>query len=340
METTTSRNGTENRNGTYQDGAHSQEEAAPAPQTYHEIGASPPVSHPTILPHEARMPATQNRTLLGEELSSLLHQGGQPSGGQASDVQASDVQASDVQASDVQASDVQGQASAAPSGVSLRVEQTPAEFGHLYAALERQAPGLGEVLGAGADALGTTSPYVLGVTSAVGGEGKTTVALHLAMTIARDTFKKVCLLDMSLGGSDLAARLGMPASEEGVVSVLEASGTVVPTLQLTGCDNLVIIPAGRTPANAARLARSPRVEQLLVSARYAFDVVVVDLPSVSTDNAGPLAKAMDGVLVVVRAGVTPQAIVSRALDLLGRDKVLGVTLNRVPAPRPRWGRAK
>jgi len=320
METTTSRNGTENRNGTYQDGAHSQEEAAPAPQTYHEIGASPPVSHPTILPHEARMPATQNRTLLGEELSSLLHQGGQPSGGQASDVQ--------------------GQASAAPSGVSLRVEQTPAEFGHLYAALERQAPGLGEVLGAGADALGTTSPYVLGVTSAVGGEGKTTVALHLAMTIARDTFKKVCLLDMSLGGSDLAARLGMPASEEGVVSVLEASGTVVPTLQLTGCDNLVIIPAGRTPANAARLARSPRVEQLLVSARYAFDVVVVDLPSVSTDNAGPLAKAMDGVLVVVRAGVTPQAIVSRALDLLGRDKVLGVTLNRVPAPRPRWGRAK
>lgn len=315
METTTSRNGTENRNGTYQDGAHSQEEAAPTPQTYHEIGASPPVSHPTILPHEARMPATQNRTLLGEELSSLLRQGGQPS-------------------------DAPGQAGPGSSGVSLRVEQTPAEFGHLYAALERQAPGLGEVLGAGTDALGTASPYVLGVTSAVGGEGKTTVALHLAMTIARDTFKKVCLLDMSLGGSDLAARLGMPASEEGVVSVLEASGTVVPTLQLTGCDNLVIIPAGRTPANAARLARSPRVEQLLVSARYAFDVVVVDLPSVSTDNAGPLAKAMDGVLVVVRAGATPQAIVSRALDLLGRDKVLGVTLNRVPAPRPRWGRAK
>lgn len=320
METTTSRNGTENRNGTYQDGAHTREEAAPAPQTYHEIGASPPVSHPTILPHEARMPATQNRTLLGEELSSLLRQGGQ--------------------ASDAQLSDAQGQAAAAPSGVSLRVEQTPAEFGHLYAALERQAPGLGEVLGAGADALGTAGPYVLGVTSAVGGEGKTTVALHLAMTIARDTFKKVCLLDMSLGGSDLAARLGMPASGEGVVSVLEASGTVVPTLQLTGCDNLVIIPAGRTPANAAKLARSPRVEQLLVSARYAFDVVVVDLPSVSTDNAGPLAKAMDGVLVVVRAGATPQAIVSRALDILGRDKVLGVTLNRVPAPRPRWGRAK
>lgn len=313
MDTTMNRNGTHiPAADTHIPAADDVDHAAFAPQVYQEILPTSRVSHPTILPHDSQMPVTQNRTLLGDELSSLLRSNGQPG---------------------------EAHGPGGP-GTSTRVEKTPAEFAHLYAALERQAPGLGEVLGLGTDAAGTSSPYVLGVTSAARGEGKTTVALHLAMTIARDTFKKVCLLDMSLGGSDLAARLGMPASGEGVVSVLEASGTIVPTLQLTGCDNLVIIPAGKTPANAAKLARSPRVEQLLVSARFAFDVVIVDLPAVSTDNAGPLVKAMDGVLLVVHAGATPQAVVSRALDMVGRDKVLGVTLNRMPSARARRNRGK
>lgn len=309
-----------NRNGTHSNGAHALEDACYEPHVYQELHAgeeeTPPAkrgAHLTILPHDAPMPVTQNRTLLGEELAALLHEGGRPGA-------------------------AHGPGTAPAPGISRRVEPTPAEFAHLYAALERQAPGLGEMLGSANSALGTATSYVLGVTSAARGEGKTTVALHLAMTIARNTFKKVCLLDMSLGGSDLAARLGVPATGEGVVSVLEASGTVVPTVQLAGCDNLVIIPAGKTPANPAKLARSPRVEQLLVSARFAFDVVVVDLPAVSTDNAGPLVKAMDGVLLVVRAGATPQNVVSRALDMLGRDKVLGVTLNRMPATRARRGK--
>ncbi len=304
-----------NRNGTHSSSAQPLEEAAREPSCSEEMPADGPISHPAILPSEARMPKTENRTLLGDELAALMRQGRDPSG-------------------------ASGPGAASPAGVSLRVEKTPAEFSHLYAALERQAPGIGEIAGLDTDMLGRAGSYVLGVTSAVGGEGKTTIALHLAMTIARDTFKKVCLLDMSLGGSDLAARLGMPSTGEGVVGVLEESGTVVPTLQLTGCDNLVIIPAGRAPVNAAKLARSPRVEQLISSARFAFDVVVVDLPPVSSDNALPLVKATDGVLVVVRAGATPQAVVSRALDMLGRDKVLGVTLNRLPSPRPRWGRRK
>ncbi len=304
-----------NRNGTHSNGAHALEEEARAPGRLEETHTGSAVSHLTILPSNARMPKTENRTLLSDELASLMGQGRKPL-------------------------EAPAPGASSPSGVSLRVEKTPAEFSHLYAALERQAPGIGETLGLDSQALGMAGSYVLGVTSAVGGEGKTTVALHLAMTIARDTWKKVCLLDMSLGGSSLEARLGMPGSSEGVVGVLEESGTVVPTLQLTGCDNLVIIPAGRTPVNAAKLARSPRVEQLISSARFAFDVVVVDLPSVSSDNALPLVRAMDSVLVVVRAGATPQGVVSRALDMLGRDKVLGVTLNRVPSPRSRWGRGR
>ncbi len=224
--------------------------------------------------------------------------------------------------------------------INLRVEKTPMEFSHLYASLERQIAGVGDVTLISGETLGAERPYVLGITSAVVGEGKTTVALHLAMTIARDTFKRVCLIDMSLGKGDLATRLGVPARGEGVVPVLEDSDNVVPTLQLAGCDNLVIIPAGKVPTNAARLARSPRVAQLIVSARMAFDVVIVDMPAVASDNALPLTRHMDGLLVVTRAGATPREVVVQALDALGRDKVIGVTLNRVKSSGPTWLRRR
>jgi len=220
--------------------------------------------------------------------------------------------------------------------INMDVEKTPTEFSHLYASLERQIAGVGDVTLISGETLGAERPYVLGITSAVMGEGKTTVALHLAMTIAHDTFKKICLIDMSLGKGDLAARLGVPSRGEGVIPVLEDSDNVVPTLQLAGCDNLVIIPAGKTPNNAARLARSPRVAQLIISARMAFDVVIVDMPSVASDNALPLTRHMDGLLVVARAGATPRDVVAQALDALGRDKVIGVTLNRVKTSGPNW----
>ncbi len=224
--------------------------------------------------------------------------------------------------------------------INLRVEKTPAEFSHLYASLERQIAGVGDVTLISGETLGSDRPYVLGVTSAVLGEGKTTVALHLAMTIARDTFKRVCLIDMSLGKGDLAARLGVPPRGEGVVPVLEDSNNIVPTLQLAGCDNLVIIPAGKAPTNAARLARSPRVAQLIISARMAFDVVIVDMPAVASDNALPLTRHVDGLLVVARAGATPRDVVAQALDALGRDKVIGVALNRVKTAGPAWLRKR
>ncbi len=224
--------------------------------------------------------------------------------------------------------------------LDLRVEKTPPEFSHLYAALERQIAGVGDVTLLSGETLGSDRPYVLGVTSALVGEGKTTVALHLAMTIARDTFKRVCLVDLSLGKGDLAARLGVPQRGEGVIPVLEDDSHVVPTLQLAGMDNLVIIPAGKMPANSPRLVRSPRVAQLILSARTAFDVVVIDMPAVATDHALPLTRHMDGLLVVARAGVTPRDIVSQALDGLGRDKVIGVTLNRIQPSGPAWLRKR
>jgi Mrp family chromosome partitioning ATPase len=227
-----------------------------------------------------------------------------------------------------------------PPAINLHVEKTPVEFSHLYAALERQIAGVGDVTLLSGETLGSDRPYVLGITSALLGEGKTTVALHLALTIARDTYKRVCLIDLSLGKGDLAARLGVPQRGEGVVPVLEDNNHTVPTLQIAGVDNLVIIPSGKVPSNAPRLVRSPRVAQLIMSARTAFDVVIIDMPAIASDNALPLTRHMDGLLMVARAGVTPRDVVNQALDAVGRDKVIGVTLNRMHTAGPAWLRKR
>ncbi|MEO7716588.1 MAG: CpsD/CapB family tyrosine-protein kinase [Capsulimonas sp.] len=223
--------------------------------------------------------------------------------------------------------------------IELRVERTPMEFSHLYASLERQVSGIGDITLITDDAMGAERPYVLGVCSAVRGEGKTTTALHLAMTISRDTFKKVCLIDLSMNEDDLGSRLGVSAGS-GLVDALEDSGSVVPTLQLSGCDNLVVIPAGRVPRNASKLARSPRVAKMLISARHSFDVVIVDMPAVSSDNALPLSRHVDGLMIVTRAGATPSDVVASAIDTLGRDKVVGVVLNRTRSYVPQWLRKR
>ncbi|MBV9852386.1 MAG: CpsD/CapB family tyrosine-protein kinase [Armatimonadetes bacterium] len=220
--------------------------------------------------------------------------------------------------------------------VSVRMERTPAAFASLYAALERQITLAEAKTLIGARRLTRDAPYVLGVTSAVPGEGKTTTALHLALTAARNTFKRVCLIDLSLGRGDLSQRLGLASTGRGLIGVLEDTDTVVPTLQLAECDNLVVIPAGVEPGNPAKLARSPRVAQLLASARTTFDVVIVDMPAASSDNLLPLAGHADGLLVVARAGVTPRDVVAHTVEMLGRDRIIGVALNGFQSSCPDW----
>ena len=218
----------------------------------------------------------------------------------------------------------------------LRVGETPTEFTHLYAGLERIVNKVGDMSMVTGNIMDTERRYMLGVTSAVGGEGKTTTALHLAMTIARSTPKRVCLIDLSLGMSDLGVRLGMPVSVDGLVSAVEENVDVVPCFNMAGCDNLMVVPSGRAPVNPARFVRLPRLAQFLVATRHAFDVVIVDMPAVATENVVPICRYTDGVLMVVRAGVTPHEVVADAVEAVGTDRVHCIILNRAKSSAPKW----
>ena len=240
-------------------------------------------------------------------------------------------------------------------------EQVPAEFVHLQTAIEsyildKEKPSELALNAMAEEGLSRDKPYVLGITSAVEGEGKTTTALHLALAMAQNSFKRICLMDFSLdsdGKGDIGDRLRLypkeaseleplPEGEEarpqpcGIIDILEERASALSSFQMADPDNLTVVPAGKGARRPARIARSPRVKQIISSAKHAFDVIIVDLPAVSTENAIPLARHMDGVMIVVHSGATPRDIVQRAIEVLGRERVVGVALNRHSSHIPEW----
>jgi len=216
---------------------------------------------------------------------------------------------------------------ASTSTARVDLPSTPPEFVELFASLEQRIADV-------------DSPTVLGITSAIQGEGKTTVALHLALSIARGSFKRICLLDLGLTGTSVAGLLAVQPNDAGLIAAVEDEGNHLPTLQVSGIDNLSIVLGGRAPTNPQRLARSPRLAQILEAARDAFDIVIVDLPSTSTGNALPLTRLTDGVVLVARTGATPSDLVSAAIETVGRDRGIGVVMNRTQSQVPQWIRRR
>lgn len=222
--------------------------------------------------------------------------------------------------------------------VHIAIEDADPEFSQLYAAMEWQIAENANASHWDDAAHRLEDPLLdldtlFGVTSAVPGEGKTTVAMHLAFSIARNTGKKVCLIDLSLGDNEICQRIGV-YTEKGVADILEGREFVMRTLLPADCGDLAIMPSGKSPRNPNKAARSPAVVELLAAARELYDTVIVDLPAVSTGNALPIVEHLDKVMMVVCSGVTPKDVVQQAVDRVGRRRVLGVILNRTKSSMP------
>jgi Mrp family chromosome partitioning ATPase len=176
---------------------------------------------------------------------------------------------------------------------------------------------------------------VLGVTSSLPGEGKSTIALQLAASVARYTFKKVCLIDLSLNAKGLTSWLGAE-SESGVVDAIEQMDYRLSAMKVPEHDDLIFLPAGKMPDNAERTAYSPALNDLLTAARQTFDVVIVDMPSVQSGLVLPMVRHTDKVLFVIQAGLTPRDLIKSDIETIGRERVLGAVLNRTKSKMPRF----
>ena len=167
------------------------------------------------------------------------------------------------------------------------------------------------------------------VTSALPGEGKTFVTANLAQTFVRQHERRTLIIDADLRHSSMHTMLGAPA-EPGLTEYLQGNATEAEILQRGAQDNLFFIPGGKAAPNPTELLHSGRFKQLLDRLAPHFDWVILDSPpAVPVSDPSLLADMCDGVLMVVRFGVTPFDVAQRISEEYRAKRLVGVVLNQV-----------
>jgi capsular exopolysaccharide synthesis family protein len=160
-----------------------------------------------------------------------------------------------------------------------------------------------------------TPPQVLLVVSSLPGEGKTTVAVNLAMAMAQHG--TTCLVDADLRRGRAAASLGV-RSRPGLTDVLNGTSPLERALaHIPGLPNLTVLPAHAGSANAGQLVCSDQMRSVLDELRKDFQFVVVDsAPILPFADCRALSNLTDGLIFVGRSGITTRELVQQSLELL------------------------
>ncbi|MAU81603.1 MAG: protein tyrosine kinase [Gordonia sp.] len=167
------------------------------------------------------------------------------------------------------------------------------------------------------------------VTSSLQDEGKTTVSLNIAASIA-EAGDSVVLVGADLRMPSVAERLNI-TGDVGLTSVLRGDVTIADAIQQTSYPNFDVLPCGEIPPNPAELLATPRMGQCLEELAASYDYVVVDTPPILpvTDPA-VVAQWADGVIVAVRLGNAKAPQLNSAMQRLQdvQAPILGLVLNR------------
>jgi len=169
------------------------------------------------------------------------------------------------------------------------------------------------------------------VASGQPGEGKTFVALNLALSIASEAERGVLLIDGDSAKPEVLARLGLPEDRPGFIDVLADPSLDPEALVLaTDIDRLALLPAGRKERNVPELLASARTQDVLARLLAADPrrIILIDsAPALAASAAGVLAGHVGQTLVVVRADATTEADLKETLDLLSGCDHLSLVLN-------------
>jgi capsular exopolysaccharide synthesis family protein len=177
------------------------------------------------------------------------------------------------------------------------------------------------------------SPKVVVVTSAMPGEGKSTVSSNLATTLAQRG-RRVLLVDADLRCSSFQSPPGINFS----LGSMNASGSFETPSRfqpLPSLPNLEVILAGARPPDPAGILDSARMHELMQAWSLEYDHVIVDTPPVLPfADALLLAARADAVILVTRSGVSRTKALLRARDVLARSgaNIMGFVLNAVRNP--------
>ena len=173
-------------------------------------------------------------------------------------------------------------------------------------------------------------PKSIVISSSIPGEGKSTIAINLAVSLA-DAGARVLLIDADLRRPSIAEYAGIEGSV-GLTTVLIGRADVEDVVQPMGTTTLDLLPAGQLPPNPSELLGSPAMAGLLDRLTTSYDTVLLDSPPLlPVTDAAVLSKLAGGALVVVGADRIhrPQLLETLGSLHTAGAHVLGIVLNKI-----------
>jgi capsular exopolysaccharide synthesis family protein len=174
------------------------------------------------------------------------------------------------------------------------------------------------------------------ITSANRGEGKSTVASHLALTVARFKEKKSLIIDADLRKPKIHQMFDVD-KEPGLAECLKDNLDPLEVIKDTKIDNLKVMTSGKLIKSPSHLFEKEALRNIFEKIKFYYDIIIVDSPPViAVSDPMLISGALDSVIMVVLAGKTPQKVVLRARDiLLNADaNIIGVVVNNLSEVLP------
>ena len=171
---------------------------------------------------------------------------------------------------------------------------------------------------------------VIQVTSPVPGDGKSTVAANMAVSIAQSG-RKVCIIDCDFRRPRVAKIFGLK-EDVGLVQVIGGKVDLEDAIQQTTIENLFSVTCGRRPGNPSELLSSEMFADALAALKEKFDFVIVDTPPILVvSDPANVASLVDAVLLTVRLRRNLKPIATRAAQMLHsiNANMLGVVVNGI-----------
>lgn len=171
---------------------------------------------------------------------------------------------------------------------------------------------------------------VVVVTSSVPGEGKTTIAINLALAQAQT--KKVLLIDTDMRRPSVAKCLGLTASLLGLSALVAGEATFEECVQKVPDSDLTVLTAGSIPPNPLELILSDRFKTLMERLSTEYEMIILDSPPLQlVSDAVVLSTLATGLVFVMKSNATPYQVARRCLKVLSNANatLFGVVLNQL-----------
>lgn len=187
------------------------------------------------------------------------------------------------------------------------------------------------------------SCHIIGISSALLGEGKSVTSVNLSCSLAQ-LGKKVLLIDCDMRRPSLASKLKIKkvpglsnylADKTPIGEIIQSSGKGLSDSEFD------VIAAGHNPPNPVELLASPKMEQMLSELRKNYDYIILDLtPVEEVSDALVVAKLVDGMMLVVSQDYCNRTAFIDAVNQFDfvESRILGVVMNRVTERTHKYGR--